>query len=261
MRSLPVFLMVAGRPVILTGAGHAADAKRRLLERAGAHVVGEEDGEARLAIVSDGDAATVARLRARGILVNATDHPHLCDFLLPAIIDRDPVIVAIGTAGASAGLAKALRQRLEGLLPATLGRLADGLQGARAGVRARWPDAAARRRAIDAALAQGGPLDPLGEAVAGAVDQWLEREGEGRAPDGLVRLRFGSPDPDEMSVRAARLLGAADRIHHHPLVPAAILDRARADAVRVPAETPPDQWGSGVTLWLEMADEACPGGG
>jgi uroporphyrin-III C-methyltransferase/precorrin-2 dehydrogenase/sirohydrochlorin ferrochelatase len=111
MKSLPVFLALTGRAVILTGKGEAADAKRRLLERAGARIVGEGD-EAAIAIVADGDDATVARLKARGVLVNATDRPDLCDFTLPAIIDRDPVLIAIGTGGASAGLAKALRQRI-----------------------------------------------------------------------------------------------------------------------------------------------------
>lgn len=255
MRSLPVFLLVAGRPVILTGEGEAAQAKRRLLERAGARVVGEEDGEARLAIVSDGDAATVARLRARGILVNATDRPDHCDFTLPAIVDRDPVMIAIGTGGASAGLAKALRQRLEGMVPAGLGALAVGLKAARSRMRARWPDVAARRRAIDAALAPGGPLDPLGEPAADALDRWLGGEAMSDAPQGLVTLRFASADPDEMSLRAARLLGAADHVHHHPLVPASILDRARADAVRVKAEAPPGHAKDGLTLWLEMADQ------
>ncbi|WP_261370928.1 bifunctional precorrin-2 dehydrogenase/sirohydrochlorin ferrochelatase [Sphingobium sp. B2] len=136
MHSLPVFLRLTGRPVILTGAGEAADAKRRLLERAGAQIVGEEDSAARIAIVSDGDAATAQRLRARGVLVNATDNPDLCDFTLPAIVDRDPVLIAIGTGGASAGLAKALRQRLEAMLPARLGKLADGLLAARGAIRA-----------------------------------------------------------------------------------------------------------------------------
>ncbi|HWL47498.1 MAG TPA: NAD(P)-dependent oxidoreductase, partial [Sphingomonadaceae bacterium] len=132
--------------MILLGDGDAAAAKRRLLERAGARIVGEDDAAA-LAIVADGDEAAVARLRARGILVNATDRPDLCDFTLPAIVDRAPVLVAIGTGGASAGLAKALRQRIEALLPADLGRLAEALFAARAAIRARWPEADARRRA------------------------------------------------------------------------------------------------------------------
>ncbi|MDO7834555.1 siroheme synthase [Sphingobium sp. HBC34] len=251
MRSLPLFLKVAGRPVILTGTGEAADAKRRLLERAGAVIVGEGDGEARVAIVSDGDAATVVRLRARGILVNATDQPDLCDFTLPAIVDRDPVLIAIGTAGASAGLAKALRQRLEAMLPARLGALADALFAARGAIRARWPDAGDRRRAIDAALMPGGRLDPLQAGAVDAVPAWLGEPG-GHGDAGLVSIRLLSGDPDDLTLRAARLLGTADRVFHAADVPAAILDRARADAVRIVADAPPRMPGDGLSLWLSL---------
>ncbi|QGP79045.1 precorrin-2 dehydrogenase/sirohydrochlorin ferrochelatase family protein [Sphingobium sp. CAP-1] len=251
MRSLPVFLTVAGRPVILTGAGEAADAKRRLLERAGAIVVGEEDGQARIAIVSDGDATTVARLRARGILVNATDQPDLCDFTLPAIVDREPVLIAIGTAGASAGLAKALRQRLEAMLPARLGVLADALFAARAAIRAHWPDAGDRRRAIDAGLMPGGLIDPLREGAADAVPVWLCEAGA-RVDGRLVPIRLLSGDPEDLTLRAARLLGEADRVYHAADVPAVILDRARADAVRIAADAPPQQSGDGLSLWLSL---------
>ncbi|UZW54187.1 siroheme synthase [Sphingobium sp. JS3065] len=251
MQSLPVFLRLHGRAVILTGKGEAAEAKRRLLERAGAHVVGEAE-EAALAIVSDGDEAAVARLRARGILVNATDRPDLCDFTLPAIVDRDPVLIAIGTGGASAGLAKALRQRIEALLPARLGTLATALHDARGAIRARWPDAAARRRAIDAGLAAGCVIDPLSDKAADAVPDWLAQGADAQA-DRLERIRLLSADPDDLTLRAARLLGEADRLYHMPDVPAAILDRARADAVRIAANRPPDQPGAGLSLWLEIA--------
>ncbi|MFM8541810.1 MAG: bifunctional precorrin-2 dehydrogenase/sirohydrochlorin ferrochelatase, partial [Chakrabartia sp.] len=127
MHSLPIFVRLRDRPVILLGDGEAADAKRRLLERAQAQIIGE-DGQAALAIVAiedDAEAeAAIARLKARGILVNAVDRAAACDFTLPAIVDRDPVIIAIGTGGASAGLAKALRQRLEAMIPAGLGAVA-----------------------------------------------------------------------------------------------------------------------------------------
>lgn len=250
MHSLPVFLRLTGRPVILTGTGEAAEAKRRLLERAGAIVVGE-DASAALAIVSDGDEAMAARLRARGILVNATDRPALCDFTLPAIVDRDPVLIAIGTGGASAGLAKALRQRIEGLLPAGLGGLATALWEARDAIRARWGDAAARRRAIDAGLAPGGAIDPLGEGALGMAD-WLAGEAhQGRG--GLIHLQMTSADPDDLTLRMARLLGEADRVYHAPDVPGAILDRARADAVRIVAPGAPADPDAGLSLWLEMA--------
>ncbi|HEX7851834.1 MAG TPA: NAD(P)-dependent oxidoreductase, partial [Sphingomonas sp.] len=140
LHSLPVFLRLAGRPVMLIGEGDGADAKRRLLERAGATIVGEHDAAVLAIVALDDPDTTVARLKARGVLVNAVDRPDLCDFTLPAIVDRSPVIVAIGTGGASAGLAAALRQRLEAMLPTTLGGLADALHAARARFKALLPD-------------------------------------------------------------------------------------------------------------------------
>ena len=233
MHSLPVFLKVKGRPVMLIGTGAAADAKRRLLERAGARIVGE-DGTASLALVACADRTeaeqTAARLKLRGILVNVADRPDLCDFTLPAIVDRDPVLIAVSTGGASAGLAKALRQRIERLLPASLGALASALEGARERMRARWPDARARRAALDAALAERGLLDPMA-AEAEAVARWLDMAGP-VAPARVETIELVSHDPDDLTVRAARLLGEADLIVHDPAVPPAILNRARADAVR-----------------------------
>lgn len=247
MQSLPVFLALTGRPVILTGEGEAAEAKRRLLERAGAIVVGEEDADARIAIVADGDEATVARLQARGVLVNATDRPALCDFTLPAIVDRDPVLIAIGTGGASAGLAAALRQRLEAVLPAHLGDLARALFAARSDVRRRWPDAAQRRQAIGKGLAPGGTIDPLGSDPN--VDRWLADAADAVAGDIYV-LRLRSADPDDMTLRDARMLAQADRVYHGADVPTTILDRARADAVRIVAEGLPTEKSEGLAVWV-----------
>ncbi|USU07054.1 siroheme synthase [Sphingomonadaceae bacterium OTU29LAMAA1] len=231
LHSLPLFVRLAGRPVILLGEGEAADAKRRLLERAGAIIVGE-DAAASLAIVAiddEGEAlAAVARLKARGLLVNAVDRPEHCDFTTPAIIDRAPVLIAIGTGGVSAGLAAALRQRLEALLPAGLGLLAERLQAARPALRRRYPDGGERRRALGAAMAAGAPLDPL--AGDADVERWLSDDQAREA--GSVRIVLTSVDPDDLTLRQARSLANADRVLHHPGVPAAILDRARADAVR-----------------------------
>ncbi|WP_019834184.1 precorrin-2 dehydrogenase/sirohydrochlorin ferrochelatase family protein [Sphingomonas sp. PR090111-T3T-6A] len=253
MHSLPVFLRLEGRPVILIGSGDTADAKRRLLERAGARIV-DEAGNAALAIVAlDEDAeaeAAVARLKARGILVNAVDRPALCDFTLPAIVDRDPVLVAIGTGGASAGLAKALRQRLEALLPSGLGALADALHGARGAIRAQFPDATTRRRAIDAALDPGGPLDPLGDVPATAVARWLAAPDAPR-PAVTVRIALRSDDPDDLTLAEARWLGQADRVYHDVGVPPAILRRVRADAACI-AGSPPEDLPAGVTILLTL---------
>lgn len=258
MHSLPVFLKLAGRPVILLGEGEAAEAKRRLLLRAGAEICESEDAKAALAIVAIADEgaarAAVARLKARGVLVNAPDRPDLCDFTLPAIVDRDPVLIAIGTGGASAGLAKALRQRIEALLPVTLGRLATALGDAREGMRVRWPDAAARRRAIDAALAEGEALDPLAASGAEAVMQWLNGESEAHGAVRLETIILISDDPDDLTLRVARLLGRADALFHAPDVPAAILDRARADAPRYCREAKPDWAGPGLALWIHKGE-------
>ncbi|RHW17796.1 siroheme synthase [Sphingomonas gilva] len=254
MHSLPLFVRMAGRPVILLGEGEAADAKRRLLERAGANVVGE-DRPAALAIVAiedEGEArAAVARLQARGILVNAVDRPDLCDFTLPAIVDRDPLLIAVATGGASAGLAKAIRQRIEALLPAGIGRLAEALGQAKGALRARFPDAADRRAAIDGALAEGGALDPLTEHDVHAVARWLA-SAEESAETRLVTIRLASPDPDDLTLVAARLLGRADRVYHRANVPLAILDRARADAVRIVCDKPPADPGMGLSLDLSL---------
>ncbi len=234
MRSLPIFLRLEGKPVILAGEGEMADAKRRLLMRAGAIVV-DAQAEAALAIVAiedDAEAqATIAALKARGILVNAVDRPTACDFTLPAIVDRDPVLIAVGTSGASAGLAKALRIALEALLPAALGRLATALHAARPAIRARWPGARDRRLALDDALAPGGALDPLADHAADAVEAWLAA-GTVASPTELIEIGIGSDDPDDLSLRQARLLGRADRVCHAPDIAPDILARARADAER-----------------------------
>lgn len=232
LHSLPLFVRLGGRPVILLGTGDAADAKRRLLDRAGACVVGE-DAPAGLAVVAIDDEAealaAIARLQRRNILVNAVDRPDHCDFTLPAIVDRDPVLVAIGTGGVSAGLAAALRQRLELILPTSLGGLAAALHAARATLRARFPDAGERRRAIAAALAAGGPLDPLDPGDPAA---WLA-DPAAPAADRTETIVLRSPDPDDLTIREARLLASADRVFHDAAAPPAILDRARADAARI----------------------------
>lgn len=236
MRSLPLFHRVTGRPVIVLGDGAAAEAKRRLVERAGGRSVTDADSGARLAFVAHDDPALceadAARLRGAGLLVNVVDRPESCDFTTPAILDRDPVLIAVGTDGASAGLAKQLRLRLETLLPADLGRLAEALHAARERVRARWPGARERRHALDTALEPGGTLDPLIEGSADRIDVWLG-EAEGGTPSEAVSVVLSSTDPEDLTLRQTRLLGRADCILFEPGVPVAILDRARADAVRL----------------------------
>ncbi|MDZ7587707.1 MAG: bifunctional precorrin-2 dehydrogenase/sirohydrochlorin ferrochelatase [Parasphingorhabdus sp.] len=258
MQQLPIFLNLAGKTVILLGDGDSAAAKKRLYTRAGALLTSDEQADAVLAVVAieeaDAAEAATARLRARGLLVNVVDRPEHCDFTTPAIVDRDPLLLAIGTGGASAGLAKALRQRLEALLPASIGALAEGLFAARDVMRVRWPDASARRAAIDVALAEGGPLDVLRPFSPDQMDDWLSADAAATQAE-TVELAFSSADPDEMSLRAARLLSRADRIHVAADFPAGLLARVRADALHLPlTDTPPAT--DGLTLILRMEGTA-----
>lgn len=246
MDHLPLFLALTGRPVLLVGEGAAADAKRRLIEGAGGRAVRDIEPGVRLAFVAvEGDAAeaVAVRFKAAGLLVNVVDRPELCDFIVPAIVDRSPMVVAIGTGGASASLSKTLRERLEAWLPASLGRLAEAIAERRRDVAGAVPTVEGRRRFWDALMTAGAPLDPLRpvdnphDAIAAAL----------RAPparrDSLTCIELSSADPDDLTLRQLRALSQADTVFHSATVPAAILDRARRDAVRVacaevPAELP-----------------------
>lgn len=255
MHSLPLFHRIGGARVVVVGEGDMAAAKARLVERAGGIPCPETEAHhAKLAFVAleDEKAAEAAwlRLKRGGLLVNVADRPDLCDFTLPSVLDRDPVLVAVSTGGASAGLAKHLRLRLERLLPQTLGALAAALGTARDAIRARYPDGDTRRRAIDAALQEGGTLDVLAPGSSAKVAGWLEGQSEGDAA-GVVEFTLASDDPEDLTLRQARALGVADTVIHDPAIPEPILIRARADAVRMalPADPPPD----GLTVILHRA--------
>ncbi len=253
--SLPLFHQVAGSRIVVVGEGAMAEAKRRLVERAGAIPVGEAEAHhAALAFVALEDAGEAAaarqRLKAKGLLVNVADRPELCDFTTPSILDRDPLLIAIGTGGASAGLAKHVRLRLEAILPQRLGDLARALAKGRDALRAKLPDGDARRRAVDDALREGGMLDPLDEASAGRVEAWLA-DPAAAAPPRLETITFASDDPDNLTLRHARWLGEADAIYHGADIAPAILARARADATRHPLEDAPDAPRKGFALILK----------
>lgn len=238
LNSLPLFHQIAGARVVVVGEGPMAEAKQRLVERAGGVVCSEAEAHhARLAFVALEDEraarATAQRLRGKGLLVNVADRPELCDFTTPSILDRNPVLIAVGTGGASAGLAKHLRLRLEGLLPEGLGSLANALQGTREKLRARFPDAADRRRALDDALREGGALDPLNPAAADHVEGWSD--GTAGAPAAQQEeIILTSADPEDLTLRQARWLGEADLLLLDGDIPPTILARARADAERLP---------------------------
>lgn len=236
--SLPLFHRVRGTRVVVIGDGPMGEAKRRLVERAGGIPCSEAEAHhARLAFVALEDErlakAAAQRLKSLGLLVNVADKPELCDFTTPSILDREPVLVAISTSGASAGLAKHVRLRLEQILPQSLGELAGRLRDARDALRKRFPDGDDRRRAIDTALSEGGPLDPFDAEAAQRFDAWIESSLPEQA-GATMMITLTSDDPQDLTLRQAQALGRADVVLHEPDVPAAILDRSRADALRRP---------------------------
>ena len=238
--SLPLFHQITGQRVLVLGDGEAAEPKRRLVARAGGKIIDDQqqavDEGVRIAFVAfeDSRACEVAaiNLRCAGMLVNVVDRPDLCDFTTPSILDRNPLLIAVGTGGASAGLAKHIRLRLERILPQTLGRLADALKAVRPILRERLPEGADRRRAIDAALREGGALDPLNATSADRVNDWARGKLDGGA-DRTAEFTLTSTDPEDLTLRQARLLGEADQVCTEGPVPPTIMARARADAIRV----------------------------
>ncbi|MCK0128966.1 bifunctional precorrin-2 dehydrogenase/sirohydrochlorin ferrochelatase [Erythrobacter sp. F6033] len=239
LESLPLFHQIAGQQVLVLGEGEAAEPKRRLVKRAGGVVVDDIqraiDEGVRIAFVAYDDAkaceAAAINLRCAGMLVNVVDRPELCDFTTPSILDRNPLLIAVGTGGASAGLAKHVRLRLERVLPETLGKLARALFAARPALRLNYPDGTDRRRVIDEALREGGVLDPLDAGSHAKVESWAS--GGADAPEARAEaFTLASDDPDDLTLKQARLLGEADVVCADGDVPAAILARARADAER-----------------------------
>lgn len=248
MRILPLSFDIQGKPVIVVGRGGMAESKARLVAAAGGEPVRlDEDADRQnlpsvptapiaFVAVADGQRAEAwaEHLRARGLAVNVMDRPDLCDFQLPAIVDRGAVSVAIATGGRSASLAKALRERLEAWLPPTLGTLADAIARRRADVTAQATTVEARRAFWDRLLAPGGALDPF--AATPDPDTVISEAltGKPQALHDTLTLDLVSADPEELTLRQLRLLQRADVILHAPDVPAALLDKARRDAARLP---------------------------
>jgi len=260
MDNLPIFVALKGRDVVIVGDGEAAAAKARLVTAAGGTVVGEGAPAPALAFVALDDEAearaAAARLRARGLLVNVVDRPAMSDFLMGSIIDRSPVVVAISTGGASASLARALRGRLEALLPASLGRLATAIAAVRAAAAVQHPTIADRRRLWERALAEGAALDPLRPiadptaAVAAAV------AGASAGRDEVRVIAVAGPDPGELTLNQLAALGRCDTLVVEAGVPAAIVDRSRRDAARLDALPAPPPAGLTVVLRAAQASSS-----
>jgi uroporphyrin-III C-methyltransferase/precorrin-2 dehydrogenase/sirohydrochlorin ferrochelatase len=263
MRYFPVFMDLRGKTVAVVGGGEEALRKIRLLLKteAAIQVIAPElheelAAEPRIkwraktyyaqllqgaALVYSADASLNGRVAADaqqlGIPVNAVDEPEISTFIVPSIVDRDPVVVAIGTEGAAPVLGQGLRARIDAMLPQALGGLASAASGLRGRVAETIP-AGNRRRGFWQRFFFGDVREAFiaGDSCAylAGVENLLAEEAQ--PPQGRVSfVSLASADPELLTLKAQRKLQEADIIVHDAGVAAAILELARRDAVRVPA--------------------------
>jgi precorrin-2 dehydrogenase/sirohydrochlorin ferrochelatase len=224
MNAFPAFIPLYGQKILIVGDGEAAEAKARLLATAVAEVVRAPEARALepelyagarlvfLAVADEAAAEQAAGLaRAAGALVNVVDRQWLGDFHTPAIVDRSPVICAIGTGGAAPVFATLLRAGIEARWPQGLGAIATLSGELQRTVREAIPEAPARRAywrrmmkgpAGDAAMA--GDMERARELALAAIS-------DERAPGRVMFLR-APDDPERLTLGALRAMGAADRI-------------------------------------------------
>ncbi len=181
--------------------------------------------------------AVSAAARSLRIPVNVADNAALSSFIMPSVIDRPPLQIAISTGGASPVLARKLRSLIESLLPFAYGRLAALAARFRAASKRRYPDADARRRfwedVMDGPVAEMMLAGREPQAVA-ALENMLGGSAAQEVPAGMVYLVGGGPgDPGLLTLRALQVMQRADIVLYDHLVAKGILDLARRDAERV----------------------------
>ncbi len=247
MRFLPVFIDLVGRRALVVGDGPTARRKAGLLASAGAVVVARPGFSphdlpgCRLAIGAEAAEADLQALsaaaQAAGVPVNVVDRPELCSFIMPAIIDRDPVLVAISTSGAAPVLARLLRARIEAALPPGIGRLAAVAGSVAAELRRRVPDLGKRRRILEQAFSGATAELAFAGRDAEARASLLAAAGQDAPAPGFIHFVGAPAEADLLTLRAQRVLGEADAVLHDPGVPEPVLDAARRDADRRQAGT------------------------
>ncbi|MGC1523833.1 MAG: siroheme synthase CysG [Steroidobacteraceae bacterium] len=268
MNYFPVFFDLDGQKVLVVGGGEVALRKVSMLERTGASIdvvapqivrelmeraaagtltvrvrefAPEDLDGARLVIVATPHRAVnrwIANLsEARNIPVNVVDDREASRFIVPAIIDRDPVLVAVSTGGSSPVLARRLRERLEAFIPARIGELAGWLRELRTVTRRKLRDTGERRRYFEAVV--DGPaarrfIEGDARGARRIAQQLLTTSSTAPRAAGEVTLVGAGPgDPELLTLKALRALQDADVILHDRLVSAAVLDLARRDAQRI----------------------------
>ena len=263
MDLLPVFMDVRGKLCLVVGGGEVAHRKASVLLAAGAAVkavapefsaafavlpgvecIAERfqpshlDG-AVLAIAATDDSAVNREVsqqaRARNIPVNVVDNPDLCTFIMPAILDRSPLMVAFSSGGASPVLARMLRSELEALIPQGYGRLTAFCARLRNTVKARVAEPAMRRifweNVLEGAIAEKVLAGDEAGAETMLLGQLKNVSAEQRGEVYLVGA--GPGDPDLLTFRALRLMQRADVVVYDNLVSKPIVEMTRRDATRI----------------------------
>jgi uroporphyrin-III C-methyltransferase / precorrin-2 dehydrogenase / sirohydrochlorin ferrochelatase len=273
MDYLPVFLRARSARAVIVGGGRIAARKADLLLKAGARLTVvaprlHEDLRSRAAAgeltyfaesfvpthldgaviaiaatgLKDVNTAVSEAARERGVPVNVVDDASLSTFIFPAIIDRSPIVVAVGSGGRAPVLARWVRERIEAILPAGLGALARFMGERRSRIQDLLGPAARRgfwerivRGKAGAHLLAGD--QPGAERAFDAellISQLTTSAATGGSALGEVYLIGAGPgDPDLLTLRALQLLQQADVVLYDRLVPAAVLDRARREARRI----------------------------
>jgi uroporphyrin-III C-methyltransferase/precorrin-2 dehydrogenase/sirohydrochlorin ferrochelatase len=268
MKHFPIFLAVQGRRIVLAGGGDAALAKLRLLLKTEAKLtviaaqaapqIHAWAADGRLTLLSRAmepgdtmcaslfyaahedakeDARTAALAHRDGALVNIVDNLNDSQFITPAIVDRDPVTIAIGTEGAAPVLARAIKKDLEERLPASLGTLARIGKGFR-GMAEKLPFGAARRNFWSDFYFNAGPraVTQGEDAVEHALDTLLHDHLNTAAKPGHIDLVGAGPgDPDLLTLKARKALDKADVVIFDRLVTPEILELARREAIMIDA--------------------------
>ena len=275
MRYLPLNLSVKNIDCLVVGGGDVALRKTELLLRAGARVIvvapevlpelvqqvaqvhyknfAPTDLHAKRLVIAATDDESInhqvfSAARQQGVWVNVVDQPELCDFIFPAIIDRDPIILSISSSGDAPVLARLLRAKLEALIPPAYGVLAQLAGRWRERVKAQLPFAQ-RRRFWEGIFAGSVVSQVLSGQLKRAEDNLQQQlllaaqqsqmsdalAGEMKLVGEVYLVGAGPGDPDLLTFRALRLMQQADVVIYDRLVSPAVLDLARRDAQKIDA--------------------------
>ena len=265
MDHLPIFAAVKNRPVLVIGGGEIAARKIAFLLRAGAkvQVVARELGAEvqRLAdeqvlvwlatefdetqldavflvIAATSDRALNRRVYdaadARQRLVNVVDDQPLCSFIFPSIVDRSPLVVAISSGGNAPVLARLLREKIEALLPANLGRMAEVAGQWRERIKTLRKTTDARRRFWEAAFrGRFASLMAAGNEQAAEAVLAEELASSGSAGGEIILVGAGPGDAGLLTLRGLQVIQQADVVFYDHLVSDEVLELTRRDADKI----------------------------